>query len=183
MEDRLGRFEHAEERALDSQLRNALEFGHGGRRIVHRQNRHADQPLRRLAAKIRQPGIVGLQAYAFQFGILELQRQRWPVDDLRINAVAVHIFQPVLGRGRAEGAGLGHQFLRHLARTRLLLHLVDISPSGDTDPVQDAKAIVKELRKYEGHTDYVMCVAFFADARRLASGSKDHTVRVWAVPR
>jgi GTP-binding protein len=57
---------------------------------------------------------------------------------------------PGLIEGAAEGAGLGHQFLRHLARTRLLLHLVDIAPVDEgTDPVRDAKAIVHELKKYD----------------------------------
>ncbi len=57
---------------------------------------------------------------------------------------------PGLIEGAAEGAGLGHQFLRHLARTSLLLHLVDLAPfDPEVDPVADARAIVEELRKYD----------------------------------
>ena len=57
---------------------------------------------------------------------------------------------PGLIEGAAEGAGLGHQFLRHLARTRLLLHIVDLAPlDPEVDPVREARAVAAELRRYD----------------------------------
>jgi GTP-binding protein len=57
---------------------------------------------------------------------------------------------PGLIEGAAEGAGLGHRFLRHLQRTRLLMHLVDLAPfDPEADPVADSLAILEELRKYD----------------------------------
>ena len=56
---------------------------------------------------------------------------------------------PGLIEGAAEGHGLGHQFLRHLSRTKLLLHIIDIAPYDDSiDPALQAKSILNELKKY-----------------------------------
>lgn len=69
------------------------------------------------------------------------------VDDNRSFVIAD---VPGLIEGAAEGAGLGHQFLKHLQRTHLLLHLIDIAPYDETvDPAKEAKAIANELKKYD----------------------------------
>ena len=69
------------------------------------------------------------------------------VDDSRSFVVADI---PGLIEGAAEGAGLGHQFLRHLQRTHLLLHLVDMAPFDEgVDPAKEVRALANELKKYD----------------------------------
>jgi GTPase len=69
---------------------------------------------------------------------------------VRLDAMRSFVIADIPGliEGAAEGAGLGIQFLKHLERCRVLLHMVDLLPADGSDPVHNAKAIVAELEKY-----------------------------------
>ena len=70
---------------------------------------------------------------------------------VRVNENKSFVIADITGliEGAAEGAGLGIRFLKHLARTRILLHIVDLAPPDPAaDPAHDARAIVRELEKY-----------------------------------
>jgi GTP-binding protein len=82
---------------------------------------------------------------------------------------------PGLVEGASQGVGLGHDFLRHIERTRMLIHVLDISGSEGRDPLEDYDAIMSELKQYGGLANRPMLVA----ANKIdLPGSEENLVRL-----
>jgi GTP-binding protein len=80
---------------------------------------------------------------------------------------------PGLIEGAAEGAGLGIRFLKHLARTRILLHIVDVQPIDGSDPAYNAKAIIAELEKFSPTLSKLPVVLVLNKVDQLAEETRD----------
>ena len=80
---------------------------------------------------------------------------------------------PGLIDGAAEGAGLGIRFLKHLARTRILLHIVDVQPIDGSDPAHNAKAILGELKKFSPTLAKLPVVLVLNKLDQLAEETRD----------
>jgi GTP-binding protein len=84
---------------------------------------------------------------------------------------------PGLIEGAAEGAGLGIQFLKHLQRTRLLLHLVDLAPIDQKDPVESVRELEAELAKYDAELADKPRWLVFSKADLLEAGEAEVKAR------
>jgi GTPase len=86
---------------------------------------------------------------------------------------------PGLIEGASEGAGLGHRFLRHLQRTRLLLHVVDAAPFDDADPVAQVRAIAAELKKYDPKLHAKPRWLVFNKIDMVPAAEREQRIRDW----
>jgi len=95
-------------------------------------------------------GLLGMPNAGKSTFITAISNARPRIADYPFTTLHPNLGVVRVGPEQSDGAGLGHLFLRHLQRTRLLLHVVDMVPFDDSiDPVAQAKAIVNELKKYD----------------------------------
>lgn len=110
------------------------------------------------------------------FGIVKMYDDSFCIADI-----------PGLIEGASQGAGLGHYFLRHIERVRLIVHLVDISGSEGRDPYEDYKLVNNELRLYSEkllNTPQIICaskVDLFSDKNAVAEFEKKVKCKVFPV--
>ena len=83
---------------------------------------------------------------------------------------------PGLVEGAAEGAGLGHRFLRHVERTRVLVHVVDIAGSEGRDPLEDLAVIRGELERYAPHLNEKPMVIVANKADLMSEADRDAAI-------
>jgi len=110
-----------------------------------------------------------------QLGVAELGRDSKEKTGGQRRIVVADL--PGLIEGASKGAGLGHDFLRHIERTRVLLHLIDVMPPDGSDPAKNYKMIRKEITKYSGELaerDEVICL----NKMDLLSTEKDREAAV-----
>lgn len=125
--------EPAVERRLLIELKLIADIG-----LVGLPNAGKSTLLRAISRANAKVGAYPFTTLSPQLGIAELDSERRLVfADL-----------PGLIEGAAQGAGLGHDFLKHVERTRAIVHLVDLAPLDDSDPVENWRTIRKELLEF-----------------------------------
>ena len=150
--------------------------GRGGRGNLHFVTSSDQAPMRaekgepgeirklRLELKLlADVGLLGFPNVGKSTFIAAVSRARPKIADYPFTTLAPNLGMVSLGDGRnfvvadvpgiiegaAEGAGLGHRFLKHIERTRVLLHIITLDPDPERDPVRDFEVLNEELRKFD----------------------------------